>query len=917
VVGRRGIPGAASRLLRDRLALVGVVLVAGLALSSSLTVESANLTLTGAVDANWRGAYDILVRPAGTQTSIEQTGGLIEPNFLGYAGKGGINLDQLAAIRAIDGVDIAAPVSVAGYLTYSLSNPTFFTDKVPDKPTLYRLTFTLSTSDGIQSIVLQQQEADALIGPEADVPKFRTVGVNFGGSVYPDGHTELDGSFVDYLPTIRSPLIGVDPVAEKALLGPTASFLDRFSLVTDPDHLTVGSVDPNLIPADFGPSQYLYKSQLYDVSTRPAVPVITTTGLEAPLTLTLDVTQVGHPIATYPNIDDPGKAIAKAETETGSTLTHIGSTQKDLSAVLRAFEPADYTVLWPGSGPEEGQNYANEVPQDYTTDLVTRPTYMPRAPRPGSGVPTYTVSSLGTVDPAGDTNPSPPRPGSGEVAEGIEPAYRKLVSETLAVGQNFLSQTVDDQPFYFAPIGSTDLSKLQLPNDPLDYVPLGIYDPPNTKVVAGADGKALATPEPIHATLNPAGFIDVPPLAITDLQGAEILRGSAPIDAIRVRVAGLTSFDADARAKVERVANAIRALGLDVDIVAGSSPQPVEIYVPSYFTSQTPSADLGYVAQSWTTLGAAQRVETGLGTTNEILLAAGLAIALLFAAALQLSRLATRRGEAAILRATGWGPGRIVSWLTAEATFAGVLVGVVAVGSWLLVPGHSEAGLVAGLTLAGLLPLAAFIGALLAVRGSGLGAGQRDDVWTGVPHRGVLRVRGPISHGIRSSVARPVRLIVAAIALALGSAAAAVSALIVSDVTERVGPTRLASALSQELRPGQIALLALLLVGGILTTWLLLRLDGADRRVEFRVLAASGWSPRRLSLSLGAQRSILGLCAALLGAASAAAAASSIGLVAPTTAAAIAAVLAASVIIWGALAVRPYRRASGVSAGRA
>jgi hypothetical protein len=916
VSSRGAIPGAGARLLRDRLAVVGVVLVAALAYSSSLTVESADLTLTGAVDANWRGAYDILVRPAGTQTTIEQTGGLIEPNFLGYAGKGGITLAQLAAIRALNGVEVAAPVSVAGYLTYTLSAPTFFTDKIPDEPTLYKMTFTLSTTDGLQKIVLQEQEADALIGPYTTFGNYKTVGVEFGSSTYPDGHTTLDGNFVNYLPSIRSPLIGVDPIAEKALLGPTASFLDRFSLIADPDHLTVGSIDPALIPPDFNLSHAFYKNQNYDVPTRPAVPVITTTGLTAPLTLTLDVTQIGHPIAAIPVIDDPGKAIEAAQKQTGTKATVVGSTQVNLSAVLRAFEPADYTVLFPGSGPQEGQAYTNEIPLDYTADLVSRPSYMPRAQRAGSNVPTFTIASQGTVDPSGDTNPPTPKPGSGEVVAGLEPAYRTLSSETLAVGQNFLSTTPNDQPFYFAPIGSTDLSKLTLPSNPLDYVPLGIYDPPDSRLVASPNGTPLASPKPVHPTLNPSGFIDVPPLAITDLQGAEILRGSAPIDAIRVRVAGLTSFDDTARAKVERVANAIRALGLDVDIVAGSSPQPVEIYVPDYFVNQSPATDLGYVAQSWTTLGAAQRVETGLGTTNEILLAAGLAIAFLFAAALQLSRLATRRGEAVILRAIGWSPGRIVRWLTAESLVAGLLVAIVAMGSWLLVPGHSQAGLLAGLSLAGLLPLAGFLGALLAVRGSASGAHQRGDVWTGVPHRGVLRVRGPISHGVRSSVARPVRLVVAAIALALGSAAAAVSALIVGDVTERVGPTRLAGALSQELRPGQIALLALLLVGGILTTWLLLRLDAADRRTEFRILAASGWSPRRLSLSLGAQRLILGLGAAVLAAVTAAEAATPVGLVSPSSAAAIAALLAVSVVIWGALAARPYRRPAGVSAGR-
>lgn len=61
---------------------------------------------------------------------------------------------------------------------------------------------------------------------------------------------------------------------------------------------------------------------------------------------------------------------------------------------------------------------------------------------------------------------------------------------------------------------------------------------------------------------------------------AEAPVGKAPLSAIRVRVAGVESFDAVAREKVRLVAEDIaRTTGLTVDIVMGSSPAPQRLTV--------------------------------------------------------------------------------------------------------------------------------------------------------------------------------------------------------------------------------------------------------------------------------------------------------------------------------------------------
>jgi hypothetical protein len=107
---RAGLPGSVARLRRDRLAIAVVVLIALLAATSAGIHQTATIRVAALVDEHWRGAYDILVRPAGTRLDLEQTNGLVEPNFVGFAGTGGISLDQLAAIRSIREVALAAPI---------------------------------------------------------------------------------------------------------------------------------------------------------------------------------------------------------------------------------------------------------------------------------------------------------------------------------------------------------------------------------------------------------------------------------------------------------------------------------------------------------------------------------------------------------------------------------------------------------------------------------------------------------------------------------------------------------------------------------------------------------------------------------------------------------------------------------------
>lgn len=633
-----GLPNPLVRISRSRMLSLGLVLLGATAIAAGGVGEVATVRVAEEVDANWRGAYDILVRPANSRLDLETTGGLVEPNFLGFSGTGGIGFRQLEAIRAIPDVELAAPVSVVGLLSYTASAPILCVSPLPERPTLFQVEATLLTSDGLGEIPLQRRSGEILVGPTAGLEDFKrwASGLSPGYSGSPE-----EGDFsLGYLPPIRSPLLAVDPKAELALLGPSARFLEPFERLGSPVP-TTRTFDLSFIPRGFD----LVKEDLRAgaaLTERPVVPLAVSETLYASLALRVRLDQIGTPLPSWeaiPSDADNGERLTAAEAAAGPGSSFVGVRTLDVSHELRPFVPPPLTVVAPGFEPARGRcrvNYEIATPTLREVALMRRPDYEVRPPRSGSDTPTFTIASKGVVN-AEAARVEPPGSSRGVVELGLEPAYRTLRTSPLEIAQGFRPVGPSDQPFYFAPISTFDLRGLDLPANPLTYVPLGAYDPPDTVFVAGPDGQTLSEPLPMRPTLNPAGLIAVPPLAITNLEAARLLRGDTPIDAIRVRVAGLTDFGPEARAKVERVASRIAELGLDVDIVAGSSPQPVEVYVPAYRLDRRPPGDLGFVRQGWTTLGAAERVERGLGEANLALLFLALAVAATFSVGLQLS----------------------------------------------------------------------------------------------------------------------------------------------------------------------------------------------------------------------------------------------------------------------------------------
>ena len=104
---------------RALLLLVAVLIVSaafGLLLSAS---ETTAVQVDEDLAQYWRTTYDILVRPPGYRSDVEEKYGLVRSNAL-LEISGGISFDQYETIKNLPGVEIAAPVAVLGFWNMSL-----------------------------------------------------------------------------------------------------------------------------------------------------------------------------------------------------------------------------------------------------------------------------------------------------------------------------------------------------------------------------------------------------------------------------------------------------------------------------------------------------------------------------------------------------------------------------------------------------------------------------------------------------------------------------------------------------------------------------------------------------------------------------------------------------------------------------
>lgn len=929
-MSRAGLPGPFRRLLRQPLRVGAIALLATTALAASGIQSAAAMALRATMDENWRGLYDIVVTPAG---GIQPIGGMLPPNTLSSTGDG-LSLDDLAAVRGIDGIAVAAPVGEVVVPGLKFSRPRVAIPRgfvgASDVPQAFRMTTTYTTDDGLGERLVEQRdvvivvdessrlrakrqcvigswqmegrngmyEADPALYPNLAATTCAGWASGDGVTLYvgTPGGSERSGNF-DAPGARREPVLSfdllsapqtmtritlVDPVAERELLGAAGRFLEPLIDAGPSGALTL---DDMKSWADSRPGEDEFAQRFRDevakgeaLSGMPgysdaalaelralfaangddwdeyiaesagdvfAVPLLATPDAAARLSLKLDVVALGDAPAqegqfgdvTYALPDDPQSAPG----------TPVGSSVADISAVLNPFAGRSPGIAWPGAD----LAVTEQLPEWNTLNVwqVLRPASSTFASE-GAGV---ALEPNGYVSPVRDGYSGPGTAGvplrDNPAVAGVEAAYAGV--------ESLWSLGMNQSSLLAVPVGSFDATEVEADESAANYVPLGAYAPVSSTVSDGANAGTTMLP-----SLAGLGLVSPRTVAIASIESAPLWRGSTPISAIRVRVAGIDGYTPGSQQRVIEVARAIEDLGLAASIVAGSSPTDVDVAVAAYAFGTMDAAGeqtvggLGTVTQRWSELGAAARVELSVSSATLAILGVALAAGMLLLGAVQVAGIPGRRRQAVIMREVGFTRARIARWFAAEEVPGlAIVAGVGAAAVWL--SGGTGVAALAGL---------AAVATVLVLAIASVWAGSRV---TG--HRTArdvrsrrLGARSVAGFGARQALVHPLTTAIHVLAIVIVGVASAGLFSAVLAGREGAGQSSLALlATSSQLLP-QLVLGAAGVVGGILLARLTRRLDLAERAEQWSMLRAAGWTSGQLTFAQRVEGVAIGVPALVL-----------------------------------------------------
>ncbi|MDW8326618.1 MAG: ABC transporter permease [Anaerolineales bacterium] len=536
----------------------------------------------------WRTTYDILVRPSGARSPIEEDYGLVEANHLSGT-SGGITFEQYEAIRNIPGVEVAAPIAMIGYLAQSV--PVADLGTLPEVGA-YRQTDTLTVDDGARAY--QMIRFKDYFAVEGENPALGTS--DQGLILLRPRYFPHSLNSIFEMPML---LAAIDPAQEASLVGLDSALVSGNYLSNDAPLITqndkgVGMGAAGLsVPVLINSTSYVVLNAQSEVEqfllpeeASSLEAVLARGGIKFLRTLPTE------PIVQY-SLDG-----ATAYGRLVTSLLFFGG----LIDEPTDFMPVStiHTFLWSVPSQIAYRTISSPVGEDQGLVLEVIPGERP-ANRMGWDV--------------------------------LSPSYRSLPQEGAVTSE-----------FALRAVGVFNLERLPKPAD-VSRVPLETYFPPVAILRYDEQGRPIDPPRELRPTLNPAGYIQPPPLLLTTLDVARALRGDSAISAIRVRVAGIGQLTPAAQRKIETVAiEIIRRTGLSVDVMVGSSPRRILVRVPG----------IGYVEEQWIQKGVNLVYKQGIQTGNWLLLTTLLAAGVLYTLNLSWAEVVAQRRLIALRKALGW-----------------------------------------------------------------------------------------------------------------------------------------------------------------------------------------------------------------------------------------------------------------------
>lgn len=836
------------------------------------TVNTSRLQVTGEVDANFRGAYDILVRPQGARTAIEDERELVAPNQLSGT-YGGITVDQYRAIQEIQDVEIAAPIATLGTTTVVDWAPVDLTELVDRSKTrqLIRLDPAFLADRGLSRstrvshyVYVTRRPLIAMESDDGSIVRFRDGTVRRSEThcgLYPIEVAE-DGT------KRRLCGAGLPHTAGSQITDDKAPGFTVFHLLPDgrfqqaahtgggglhmqdfpaQDRLLVGmlwpvtagvaAIDPDAEARLLGldeavvSGRYLRPSDASsDEAGRTLVPALTARQPQVDETLSVTASLVDDALTS----GLPGTA--------GDVLHHrLGSAHGTGLGTVRV----DAQPLRP--------DVVNGVPAIATTVLVH------------SAPPRYEGSPDGVLRPAA----SAPQP--------------EQWTNNLRIGSGAWSGFIHDTAFRAAtPAGTGDTRLLIDPVgvfDPrrltefsqLSRVPLETYQAPGA-TGADAASRELLGDRPLAPSSNPQGYLASSPQIILTLDALPGIigpqRARDAISAVRVRVADVRTLDELTRERIRRIAEQISTTtGLDVDITVGSSLQPMTVDLAAG-TLGRPRLRL---TELWSSKGVAVAIMEAIDRKSVLLFGLILVVCVLFLANATTAAVRDRRRELAVLACVGWPRHRLAALVTGEVALVGLAAGLVSAGLALPlsravdVPAGTAQALVA-------VPLALLLAIVSAVVPAVQAARSHPGTALAPLVSPVRRARRSrightvLSAALRNTRRRPGRTLPAAAAVALGVGAFTTLLTLTWVFHGNATGTLLGDAVSLRVRAVDTVAVAATLVLAVLALADVLYLNVRERSAELATLQAAGWSDGALTRLIAYEGLLIGAAGALVGA---------------------------------------------------
>ncbi len=786
----------------------------------SSTLQTTQYVVNENLDLYWRTTYDLLVRPKGALSELEERYGLVEPNYLSNTYNGGITRQQYETIKSIPGVEVAAPVAPVGFM--GGGSPSVYVrlpmvpmswrpeSGSPPPETIYNRIYRLQTQafvdNGLQTFRVRDNE-------------FYYVNLPARLPIESADRRVMYVSSFEFPLTVGwwlvVPIVGIDPEEEARLLNLNTAITSGRYLRSDdrpreeklPMTLPSGERKATVIPVLVNGVPYL------NVSTQVRMEQYNLPENFDPLSIPSDhlVNFLQNVTSTLLLNDTLSPQTAVQAFLGGRTSENIGQYRIELGSFLFS-----------------GPSLLSPSPVSY------RPLPKPEVPAP------FVLEAL----PQGKTD-------YGEV---IFRQSTELKPESLR------------QVIRWEKVGVYDPARLGInPTDLVD-VPLEVYYPPYALLKYGPDGTPHA-PQLIRPTMNaPVSYLLPPPYALVTLDTAQWLTGREDfIDAIRVRVTGTEQRHVKSQALVEAVAAEIaRQTGLHVDITLGSSLNRTLVYIPGY--ADVPP--VGYVEEGWVVKGANLAIAQRVNWANLVLSLTALFTCFGAITILMASSTLARTRQWSLLHALGWRPGAICTAILLEAGLLGWLGGLLAAGAaWLLSSwlhlSFTWWQLLSALLVTFLLSLLASFYALRQVdairpvtalrQGTVTPARWRvalSSLWA-LSLRGLTERRGLASLGFLMLSATTVLLVML---LGIGS-----------DLERFLGTTRLGEHLLGLAGWYYYLLLAVcLVIAGVSIADLILT-DVQRRRAEIGVFLATGWRKAHVLWVFVGQAALLGLAGGLGG----------------------------------------------------